>query len=65
MGRHLIYNIIFYGMINVLANKFVMTPGCTLRSISVMISSLNDYVEATFKLYGKPVSRTLPHVQLK
>ena len=49
----LILNIIFGGMINVLANKSIMIHGFTSWSVSVMISSLNDY-------YRKPV---LNHVR--
>ena len=42
-GRRLKVNIIFVGVIIALANKSITTNGFTSWSISVMISSLNDY----------------------
>ena len=39
---HLILNVIYGGVINVLVNKSIMTNSFTSRSVSVMISS-HDY----------------------
>ena len=42
-GRRLKVNIIFVNVIIALVNRFVTTNGFTSWSVSVMISSLNDY----------------------
>ena len=51
-GRHLKVNIIFVGMIIALANESVLTIGFTSWSVSVMISSLNDYRKPLLNLCG-------------
>ena len=51
-GRQLLFKITFGGVIIVLANKSIMISSFTLLSVSVMISSLNDY----FELCRKPIS---------
>ena len=43
LGRRLLFKFIFGGVTIVLANKSITTHGFTLLSLSVMISSLNDY----------------------
>ena len=54
--------IIFGGVIIVLANKSITMHNFTLLSVSVMISSLNDYWKlATFKSCRKPISQKLLH----
>ena len=45
-------NIIFVGVIIVLANKSIITNGFTLWSVSVMISSLNDYRKPLLNCVG-------------
>ena len=42
-GRYSLFKITFGGVIIILANKSVTTSNFTLLSVSVMISSLNDY----------------------
>ena len=42
-GRYSLFKIIFGGVIIVLPNKSITTCSFTLLSVSVMISSLNDY----------------------
>ena len=42
-GRYSLFKIIFGGVIIILANKSITTRNFTLLSVSVMISSLNDY----------------------
>ena len=51
-GRHLKVNIIFVGVIIALANKSITTNGFTSWSISVMISSLNDYRKPLLNYVG-------------
>ena len=42
-GRYSLFKNIFGNVIIVLANKSITTRNFTLLSVSVMISSLNDY----------------------
>ena len=51
-GRYLLYKIIFGGVIIVLANKFIMTRSFTLLSVSVMMSSLSDYLKPLLNHVG-------------
>ena len=64
-GRRLKVNIIFVGVIIALDNESVMTNGFTSWSVSVMISSLNDYKKSLLKMWEAYPSRKLPHAQLK
>ena len=51
-GRRLKVNIIFEAVIIALANGFVTTNGFTSWSVSVMISSLNDYRKPLLNYVG-------------
>ena len=51
-GRRLKVNIIFVGVIIALANKSITTNGFTSWSVSVMISSLNDYRKQLLNYVG-------------
>ena len=50
--RHLKVNIIFVGVIIALPNKSITTNGFTSWSVSVMISSLNDYRKPLLNYVG-------------
>ena len=51
-GRRLKVNIIFVDVIIALANKSITTNGFTSWSVSVMISSLNDYRKPLLNYVG-------------